>query len=847
MVNRSARAHVRQVRCRLVLDPLGKSTRMTSLRKAIVVFLLLAGSVIMPVAAIASSACVNSAGTLQAALAKWSAMSSGDMTIKIVQGTYALTLNGFTQASGNATLSLLGGWNAGCSSRTLNPVNTVIDGQNSANVMLQIYTQNDVTIEGISFVGLRKSFALYFNDFMNGSGYTFTVRFNIFRDFQVDDAQPSVDAGIYIHGAPDSGGLDVYFENNLIYDIVQTGGTDPALLIDSREDGFLAIGSNTITNNSTPTSVNFYNPGAGGGFLENNIIYNGAGATALDVSFGDVGPLANYNIIGPMLGAFIHPGIANLNVDPLFIDANTHDYHLATNSPAVNSGGSAALIPGGYPSQDLDAKARVVGSAIDRGAYESAVDDLNNFTVNTSNDNGSNTNPTVGSLRWAIKNANAFAGASKISFSLSCPTLMNISTVLPDITTDVTIDGYTNPGATPNSTLIGFDANLCVYLNGAGSAGHGLRTSGSGRLTVRGLGFAGFTDAALRLEGGSGHYVTGDQFGDIAFTIANHDCIRVTGSSANVRIGGSGDPAAVNLISGCSDAGIYLDNASGGSNVASNLIGLGTDGSTAIANGIGIYIYNSANNLLHFNYIDNSTSYGVEIAGLTVISNTVIQYNTIGVGPSGAAAGNAGGGIFLLGSDAANNTIGAPANGTYGGNTIALNGGPGVWVSPSAGAGNRVLSNTLYANAGLAIDLGAAGPTPNDLFDGDAGANNLQNYPILVNAFRTNQGEVVQGVLDSFDDNGAGFRLDFYAYPTCPALGSPARGDAGQYLGTATVYADINGHAAYWAALPSPSLPTLGYVSATATASNGSTSEIGECKPESRDLIFRSTFEGGGF
>ncbi|QBB71456.1 right-handed parallel beta-helix repeat-containing protein [Pseudolysobacter antarcticus] len=823
---------------------------MRSKMKLTVILLLLVASTILPLFASATTVCVNSVATLQNAIATWKGLSSGDMTIHIVQGNYPITMNGYTEPNGNATLSLLGGYTANCANRVVNPTNTVIDGQNSANVMFQISAENDVTVEGISFVGLRYGFVLFFDDFENGSGYTFTVRFNIFRDAQVDSSTTKTSAGVYIHGAPDSGGVNIYFQNNLVYDIAVYGvytSTVPSVAIDSREDGFLAIGSNTIVANNTPMWVDFYEPGSGAAILENNIIYNGT-ATALDVSHSDAGPYARYNILGPVMGA-LSANVANLGADPLFVDINSHDYHLSNNSLAVNSGGPAVGIPGGYPSHDLDDKTRVVGSQIDRGAYESAFDDLNNITVTTAIDNGSNSSPTVGSLRWAIKGANANSGDSKISFSIPCPTLINISgPLLPDITTAVTIDGYTNSGATKNTSYASFNANLCVYLNGENSAGYGLHTSGSGTLTVRGLGFVGFTDAAVRLEGGAGNYVNGNQFGDVAFTVNNHDAVRITGASGHALIGGYDDPSVVNLIAGCSDFGIYIDNSSGGSSVANNLIGLGTNGVSANGNGNGVFIYNSPNNTLLYNYIVNSSGYGVEIAGFGTVSNNVVQSNVIGINPAGQEAGNAGGGVVIQGSYATNNIIGAPLNATYGGNTIAYNGGPGVWASASAGVGNRILANSIYSNGGLAIDLGTAGATANDTFDNDSGANDLQNYPVMSNAFRTvNQGEVLQGVLDSFNGNGAGFRLDFYYSSSCTGIGTPARGDTEVYLGTTAVYTDINGHAAYWVKLPLPFITTLGYVSATATAPDGSTSEIGECKLESKDLIFRSTFEGGGF
>ncbi|HEX4479944.1 MAG TPA: hypothetical protein VH082_03990, partial [Rudaea sp.] len=65
----------------------------------------------------AATPCVSTAGDLQNELAIWSTMSSGDMTIRLVQGTYALTLQNYYDATGKATLSILGGYTANCTGR----------------------------------------------------------------------------------------------------------------------------------------------------------------------------------------------------------------------------------------------------------------------------------------------------------------------------------------------------------------------------------------------------------------------------------------------------------------------------------------------------------------------------------------------------------------------------------------------------------------------------------------------------------------------------------------------------------------------------------------------------------
>ena len=60
-----------------------------------------------------------------------------------------------------------------------------------------------------------------------------------------------------------------------------------------------------------------------------------------------------------------HTGTGNVNEDPLFIDADTNNFHLQETSPCINTGTTD-----GAPSDDLDGNYRPVGNGYDMGAYE---------------------------------------------------------------------------------------------------------------------------------------------------------------------------------------------------------------------------------------------------------------------------------------------------------------------------------------------------------------------------------------------------------------------------------------------------------------------------------------------
>ena len=73
-------------------------------------------------------------------------------------------------------------------------------------------------------------------------------------------------------------------------------------------------------------------------------------------------------------------------------------------------------------------------------------------------------------LRAAIEEANAFAGADVIAFDIPGKGVHKIAPLspLPQITGAVTIDGYTQPGAAPNTspTSAGINAVLMIELSG---------------------------------------------------------------------------------------------------------------------------------------------------------------------------------------------------------------------------------------------------------------------------------------------------------------------------------------------------------------------------------------------
>ena len=112
----------------------------------------------------------------------------------------------------------------------------------------------------------------------------------------------------------------------------------------------------------------------------------------------------------------------------------------------------------------------------------------------------------------------------------------------------------------------------------------------------------------------------------------------------------------------------------------------------------------------------------------------MIYGNYIGINLAGTVIAGSGENGILLETGAANTTIGGTGTGLA--NVITGNGWGTQWtagisITSTAGAGNSIIANSIYGNVGLGIDLGTSGVTANDNLDGDTGANNLQNSPVI--------------------------------------------------------------------------------------------------------------------
>jgi uncharacterized repeat protein (TIGR01451 family) len=199
--------------------------------------------------------------------------------------------------------------------------------------------------------------------------------------------------------------------------------------------------------------------------------------------------------------------------------------------------------------------------------------------------------------------------------------------------------------------------------------------------------------------------------------------------------------------------------------------------------------------------------------------NNVIQGNYIGTDSTGSgAAGNGGDGVRILNS--ASNLIGGDTSLNQD-NIIAFNGNAGVSVI--SGSQNRITGNSVFSNGAPGIDLSPSGVTPNDPCDGDTGANNLQNFPLLTSAVISETSVTISGMLDSAPLGN--YTIEFFANSACDPSGN---GEGGQFIGSTSVSTSMACTASFSVGFP-PLPGGSSFITATATDSMGNTSEFSPC------------------
>jgi hypothetical protein len=508
----------------------------------------------------------------------------------------------------------------------------------------------------------------------------------------------------------------------------------------------------------------------------------------------------------------------------------------------------------------------------------------NTYTVTTTADSG------AGSLRQAILDANTNPGADTIHFNIVGGGVQTIAlaTDLSPITDVVTIDGYTQPGASANTNAADEGTNAVLEIEVNGQTHVCLDVSAS-NVQIRGL-VVNRCSWGIRINSGTGSVIAGNFIGTdptggihLGFTVvgvslsggtvgglnpadrnlmsSDGEDLRITGNATvqgnligtdasgtrrpmgvegggyavTISTGATGtfggtSPAARNVVSGrdagggSTAGGILI--AGGSMAVQGNFIGTDVTGTRDIPNKDGIVCSVTGFVIGGAGANEGNVISGNRLAGITIGgSGVIILGNLIGTDATGTLPlGNGSRGVFLNANDC---VLGGIAPGE--GNTIAFNGTfpatqDGVQVGTNK-TGNRIRGNRIFGNTARGIDLGNAQDNPHANDPGDGDTgSNALQNYPIVSSVDYGSSTTVHAFLNS--TSSTVFDVDFYANPTCdPRAADYAQGE--DYVGSTQATTDGSGNATIDVVLPVV-LAAGQPVTAIATDPNGNSSEFSQ-------------------
>lgn len=465
------------------------------------------------------------------------------------------------------------------------------------------------------------------------------------------------------------------------------------------------------------------------------------------------------------------------------------------------------------------------------------------FTVNSTADTSDATpgdalcdaGGSVCTLRAAIEEANANAGPDAIHFAIGTgPQTIAVTSLLPDITETVTIDGTTQPGysATPLIEIDGF----------AALGGNGLNLPAVNASVIRALLINRFDGHGVWL-GGNGNTVELCHIGTDATKTVN----RGNAGNGIAILAGDNNLIRYNTIAFNSINGVGIFD---GEVFSFPLFTALTPDHTAIfpsidfTDGCSNFRHSSGGSIVDtsgraFNEyfgmrltatmsIPTSGSYNFAFTELDdygrLVIDSVEELSITGPGPNNVNVNlSAGDHSFEVGfwEGAGASRLLMTINGP-GTPTFNFSGNPGLqgelFQSRVAAEGNRVSQNAIFDNGSQGIALSCCCRDINDAGDIDVGPNTFLNYPVFTNAFVNQNGSItVQGTAP------VGSYVEVFASTndtTPPSLGF---GEGKLYLTTSAI---VGGDGNFIATF---NLPAEYYsVTATATDASNNTSEFAE-------------------
>jgi len=321
--------------------------------------------------------CAVDAASLQSALdlsADALAYGNENNIVNLAAGTYATGASAFHfLSSASGTLTVQGGWNADCGAQTYDATLTVLDGHHATQVMSLASTQAAVSVYNLTIQN---------GEYSNDGGGLFVSATN--SGAEVKDQLSNLVLRNN-HSARYGGGF--YF---------QTTGTTrsyvlTSLMVGNSADlgygaGYVVRNSANITiidNNTVTRNTTIAAGGSGGlgyndldtfdnvpGDVENNIFWNNT-SSSFACAGGCVAVSLDDNDVDAIDGDVVTDAFhGNLNADPLFVDPDHGDFHLAGTSPCL---AFAKFRIAGFDLEGHAVDDSASATVVDLGAYEETI------------------------------------------------------------------------------------------------------------------------------------------------------------------------------------------------------------------------------------------------------------------------------------------------------------------------------------------------------------------------------------------------------------------------------------------------------------------------------------------
>ena len=410
------------------------------------------------------------------------------------------------------------------------------------------------------------------------------------------------------------------------------------------------------------------------------------------------------------------------------------------------------------------------------------------FTVTNTGDSG------AGSFRQAILDANATAGPDTIAFAIPGAGLHTITAASfwPQITEQVTIDGYTQSGSFPGTNAFPLPINASPLIELTGIQNQLNIASTAAGTVIKGLITSSTADSILVNASDvkiQGNFIGTNATGTARASVSSFGIRHNVGD--NLTIGGP-NAADRNLLVGGGQGGaiIGFSPVSTGHLIQGNFIGTDVTGTIALADVSAVGLDNVNNAQVLNNLISGNPGGGLDTINVTPNFGMIIRGNLIGTQANGTSPlpnGNFGG----INLNISNATVGGTAAGEP--NVIAFNNGPGVWIRLNSNS-NPLIQNSIYSNTlqGITLQQSTPGiPLPNDVLDADVVPGNRgQNYPVLNVPVIASGNATISGTLNSQPSKT--YRIEFFANAACGPTGF---GQGQTFIGTVNVTTNGSGNA----------------------------------------------------